>query len=97
MTLDDWSKFLLQRFWRFGLSKIALIAGEEIGWSHPRFLPDDPLEIVFWAHQDGLDANFATKRLEQKFRVKFSEEEFRFLKHARMSDLVDTIRKKEAH
>lgn len=77
--------------------EIARIIGAEIGWEYPWFLPDDPLEVVFWAHQDGLDGTIATKQLEQKFEIKLSDEECRLLCHARMFDLVQNIKKKMAN
>jgi hypothetical protein len=77
--------------------EIAQTVGEEIGWKYPRFLPDDPLAVIFWAHQDGFDGTMATMRLEQRFGISLSEEECGVLSCGRLSDLVQTIRKKRAN
>lgn len=48
---------------------MANIAAQEIGWPNDRFLPDDPLATVLWAHEDGLDDMAAIQSIEEEFGI----------------------------
>jgi len=48
---------------------------EEIGWPSDHFIPDDPAEIAFWDHYDGLDCVEAIMSIEEHLGVKISDAE----------------------
>ena len=52
------------------------ISQHSIGWSKSRFLPNDPLLVVFWGHEDGLDWEEARLTIEHRFGLSLTEEEF---------------------
>jgi len=47
----------------FALWTCGLI-GHEMGWRAPRFYPWDPVEVVLWDYEDGLDSESVILKLE---------------------------------
>ena len=100
-TLKQRDPMLVRDTWKVEereiVDRLAIIVSEEIGWKYPRFMPTDPLSVVFWAHQDGLDDAAAVQRIEQEFGITMSLEESCSLSRGTMIDLVAAIRAKRAN
>lgn len=66
------------------------IAGE-MGWCNDRFVPDDPIKILCWAHRDGLDINFLLDDLADKIGRPLSDDEVAHLGAMTLGQAVDYL------
>jgi len=48
---------------------LSRVIQEEMSWINDHFIPDDPARVVFWAHEDGLDVEFAVLRIEEELEI----------------------------
>ena len=67
--------------WGVDAAKVTLahsvcrIVADEMSWPNARFVPDDPADVLLWAHQDGLDVEAAIMELEHYLGIKLEEAE----------------------
>ena len=73
---------------------IMKILKEEIGWKHPYFIPDDPCYVAFWSYRDALDVVDATERVEEEFKIVFTEQDEENTVDYTLQDLVSLIKNK---
>lgn len=65
------------------------ILQEEFGWINDHFIPEDPLDIVCWAHRDGLDGASFITRLEQAFGISLTDADWERVSHdGSLNDLL---------
>jgi hypothetical protein len=48
---------------------VCKAAMEEMGWPNDHFIPMDPGSVVFWAHEDGLDAEMACLEIRDQLNI----------------------------
>jgi hypothetical protein len=73
---------------------LATIAAREIGWPNDRFLPDDPLATVLWAHEDGLDDMAAIQSIETTIGIELPLEWVESQWSGPWGDFVNAIHRK---
>ena len=73
------------------VTRLSSIIGKNIGLRHPHFIPDDPIDVVFWPYQDGIDGRNAMSGIESIFRFKFSPENLARLSGGNLRDVVAFI------
>ncbi len=61
-----------------GASRVAQVVCEvaqtEMGWPSASFVPDDPVAVVFWSYDDGLDAQAALGEIRDRFDCDLPDE-----------------------
>ena len=75
-------------------SIVENIAREEIGWHTGRFIPEDPLATVLWAHVDGLDDIGAILAVEERFGIQLPEAWIEAHWAGRWGDFVNAVHQK---
>jgi len=73
---------------------LATIAAQVIGWPSDRFLPDDPLATILWAHEDGLDDTSAILAMENEFGVELPMAWLETMWTGSWGDFVNAIHRK---
>ena len=71
--------------------KLLSIINDNFGWPNTRFVPWDPVVVVMWAYEDGLDDAAAISDIEKGFSVAFTDEEWLEYYRRTLLDLVDGI------
>jgi hypothetical protein len=74
---------------------LSRIAKEEMGWPNDHFVPADPVEVVFWAHEDGLDFKMVLIRIEEELDVKIRDAEVIGWSGKTLADVVDDLLAKQ--
>lgn len=74
---------------------LSRVAKEEMGWPNDHFIPADPVNVVFWAHNDGLDFESAVMLIEAELDVEMSEAEITGWFDKTLADVVDELLTKE--
>ncbi len=67
------------------------IIDDNFGWPNARFVPWDPVVVVMWAYEDGLDDTAAINDIEQAFSVIFTVDEWLAFYRKSLLDLVEGI------
>jgi len=75
-------------------ARVCQIAGRNIGWPMPKFVPWDPMRVVLWAFDDGLDDVQAILDIEDDFGIEISDEELTQTLGNSLGEFVDEIRKR---
>ena len=70
---------------------ICEIAREEMCWRGSSFIPDDPLRVVLWSFNDGLDIDYAIQRIEEAARVEILDADLEQLWSQTLGDFVRYI------
>lgn len=71
---------------------ICRIIAKELGWPNDYFLPEDPMQILLWAHRDGLDGVFAIQEIEKALGVSIpTEMAERFFIGGTLGDFVESL------
>ena len=76
------------------VEKLMEILKDEMGWKHPRFIPDDPCYVAFWSHEDALDVVDATMGIEKEWKIEFSEYDEEITKDFTLMQLITLIKQK---
>ncbi len=89
--------------WGTDEKKVALAqficakAGVHMGWPNDHFIPDDPMVVVFWVHQDALDVEFAIFAIEDEYDIKLKKEEINVWFKGNLGQMIDAIYTKESN
>ena len=75
---------------------ISLVAQRQIGWVNDRFSPLDPVSIVFWAHEDGLDDIAALQEIESEFDIKIEDSHITEIWQLNLSEFVNWVFERQA-
>lgn len=78
---------------RLGLF-LSRVAEEAMGWPNSRFIPADPVDVVFWAHEDGLDLEFAIQRIEKELHIKLAIAEVEGWFGKTLGEVIDHLMEK---
>lgn len=74
---------------------LSRVAKEEMGWPNDHFVPADPVRVVFWAHEDGLDFEVALLTIEEELDVKLNDAEVNDWFVKTLGDVVDELMAKQ--
>ena len=83
--------------WGESAAKIALaryvckVAAEEMGWPNDYFIPDDPVGVVFWAHEDGLDVESAVMEIEEHLGITLDDAEVETWFNQTLGEVVESL------
>lgn len=70
LARHDSSDFWTCRNESFEIAKTTCrIIAKELDWINDHFLPEDPMQILLWAHRDGLDGVFAIQEIEKALGI----------------------------
>lgn len=70
---------------------LLTIIDDNFGWPNTHFVPWDPVVVVMWAYEDGLDDTAAISDIEKAFSVAFTDDAWREYYRRTLLDLVDGI------
>lgn len=70
---------------------VCRVAQAEMGWPNDRFIPGDPVDVVFWAHNDGLDFDVAVLEIADHLGTEISIEESRAWFGLTLGDVVSWL------
>jgi hypothetical protein len=70
---------------------LSHVIAQEMTWTNDRFLEDDPIEILCWSHDDGLDFDFVLQAIDVKIGRKLSQEEADHLLSLTLGEAVDYL------
>lgn len=79
---------------RADAARLMIILEEELGWKPAHFIPTDPCLVAFWAHEDGLDSVAATARIQDEWKMKFTDQELAKSLDADLQDLITWVKAK---
>lgn len=69
----------------------AEIAGN-FGWSNDCYVPSDPIYVLMWAHEDGLDLESLVLTIEEKLTIELDREQVAAWFHGKtLGDVVDEL------
>jgi hypothetical protein len=64
---------------------------KEISWCNDRFIEADPMEILLWAHEDGLDVDFLIRDLEHRIGQRLRPDQIEHLATLNLGAAVDYL------
>lgn len=70
---------------------LCLKVKEEIGWPNGRFIPTDSVEVILWMCEDDLEIVEIVLDIEDRFKIKISDDRIQSICKGTMNDFVDQI------
>lgn len=70
---------------------ILAIIDDNFGWPNTRFVPWDPVCVVMWAYEDGLDDMAAISDIEKAFNVTFTDDEWLEMYAGTLAELINVL------
>jgi hypothetical protein len=70
---------------------LSTAIADNLGWRNDRFIEIDPMEILGWSHQDGLDLEFAVVDIEARLGRCMSREQVEHMCTLCLGEAVDYV------